>query len=459
MKIEIFIKNQILTITSAITILVLGVAFGWMIAHSSFGVLWHAKEGTQRNLKDAKEVIRTFIKEWRDVPTSLAELRAYAKNADAPFSSFDAYGQRFDYIRLSRRHFVMRSFGRDGRQNNLNSSPDPSISIWNNLPETTPLYRYLTNFRLTLYPSPLILGSLSPNLKWHAQIYTDPVSNTRRLMVRNLANDKFFLLAPHDFVEEFLWMPQSDQIVFTATSSIRYQDGVYLWDLNKDETQDLTGNVGTLNAAVSSPGQQNFFLSLAGITIDGQSIFTYMAPRETIILSPKVFFSSSHLYQIAIDKKGGAPEITRAVPGSDARYALDSDFQLVDQLYGQKKDDQVYQEWLALTFRGELEQVISQWQHFSEKYADSTILPYCLWLLSSIYNDAYIKMNTRDGKAGQILRSYGAELAKGLAMMPTSPSYLRAFGGFIYEEMIAARALPYNISKLALAPLPPKAKK
>jgi len=408
-----------------------------------------SEEKTRKNLKLAERIIIQAKQNWDTVPGSLVEIKALAKISKINFSSFDGYGQPLQYIKLSNDHYVLRSFGRDGQQNTLFNELDPNIKTWIPSYGSTPLYRYQKSFSaLTLYPSPLILGSISPNLQWYAQIYVDQYSGRRQLLIRR-QNSPLFLIAPHDHIEEFLWLPDSHKIIFTATQSQRYKDGVYLWDLMTDKIVNLLSSHNAKNDLFASNPLGLYYMSLAGANINGDEYYLYIAPRNNLGLDPAEFFSTKYLHRIKVNS---LPDdiLVQQFPHDAVESLFKKPILIMGQLYGQKEDDKVFRDWSSLSLTGDLQSTLESWQRFSQENASSTIIPYCLWFLASMYHDSSKAMKASSAQDAEILRSYGAELALGLSRLISPPSYLQAFGHHIYETLTSGGELSYQISDLGV---------
>ncbi len=425
------------------------IALFWIIATPKDRWAPYAAERTQENLKIAERAINLARAKWGTVPTSLVEVKALSKISKLGFSSFDGYGQPLQYIKLSNDHYVLRSFGRDGQQNTLFNPLDPNIKNWLPSYGSTPLYRYTKNVsELALYPSALILGSISPNLQWYAQIYIDQYSGRRQLLIRRRDNP-LFLIAPHDQIEEFLWLPDSQKILFTASNSIRYKDGVYLWDIMKDRVANLLSARSVQSELFADNQNDQYYLSIAGANINGSEYYLYIAPRISLSLDPTEFFSGKYLHRIKVSGPNQDPSLKK-FPIAMSASVFRADLSIMDHLYGQKKDDKVFKDWSSLALQGDLEETLEKWQQFSQDNANSPIIPYCLWILSSMYFDAYQKVKPTAPQDAEILRSYGAELALGLTRLISPPSYLRAFGRHIYDKLSSGIELSYQISHLTI---------
>lgn len=407
-----------------------------------------AEDRTLNNLRKGHEAIEEFTRVWQGVPASIAELRAFAFAQHRNFSAFDAFGNRLEYVRLSDHHYLLRSFGSDDRQTSVFSDADPYISNWPTLPPSTPRYRYLPGPRVSIFPSAVILGLHSPNQNWYAQIFTDRYGGSRRLIVRSPEKERF-LVASHDFVEEFLWMPNSYHIAFTATSSAKYRDGIYLWNILTDETINLLDYINQSSRLLPDTPQQRYFLSLAGVSAIGDELLAYIAPANTPFLNPFDFLNREQLFRIKLPSPGVGVQFSQMID-SKLDSPLAEAVNINQDIIGEKQNDKVYQKWLSLKLEGNLEHVISEWQKFAENNTSSPILPYCLWILASIYHDAYQLVKPVNKQDAAVLRALGAEFADGLAQFAASPSYLRAFGSYIYEHLAAEKALPYQVSSLEM---------
>jgi hypothetical protein len=366
---------------------------------------------TLYQLKSLEGLVFNFIEELGDTPDTLSELKAFARPRKENFTSHDPFGRLLQYIRLSHEHFVIRSFGSDGAQNTLDSVRDPSVGHWNEIPESTLVYRYKSEVSLNMYAPTLALGINSPDGQWFAQIYFDRMSGKKQLLVRHRTEQSFFMIANHDLVEEFLWLPDSSQILFTATSSARYPDGVYIWNLLTDQTVNLLAN-NQMNLMLGEDFHvDSMYLSLSGISADGNKAYVYIEPRHSNELSPRQFFRFSKLYAISLDGSLFNPEIT-SLGYLENEPDVDKNPRLMQKDLEGAFNDSVYYAWVNLPLSGTIDNVIAQWQNFAERYSESLLFSYCLWYLSVIYSDAYRVLVSKGNmeRDAEIIRSYGAEL-------------------------------------------------
>lgn len=425
------------------------VPLAWVSAIPFTGISWQAEKTTMEQLASSQKLIELFIKEHGEAPNSLAEIRAFARIRGDLFSAYDAFSHRFEYLRLERTFYIFRSFGRDGRQNTLTTQRDPSIISLGKQVQPGLLYKYSLNPRLDFFPAALLLGAQSPNRVWTARLYIDRVAGARRLVIRHRGSDSFFMIAPHDGVEEFLWLPSGYQLVFTATASSRYRDGVYLWNLMDDTLVNLL-DVATDNVNISRAlGSENLILSLAGVCVEGPTVFGFLSQKAEAALDPSTFFAHDRLFAfrlpsgktpISLDQ----PTITKLVENLPATEPLALDSAIEKPSIGIP----IQQQWLKLPLEGDIETVLNAWQEFSGKEATSPLFPYGLWFLSSLYGDAYQIVQPLSTAEADILRSYGAELARALVLLPLAPRYLRGMGSHIHQSLMANQPLSYRISRL-----------
>jgi hypothetical protein len=208
----------------------------WLLTIYPQGFEYRGEETTNRVLAENHRILQSFVRVWADTPHSAAELAAFSKGS---FQFFDGYGHTIEYLRLSEENFLLRSFGQDGRQNILFRKADPGIHSLGQIPEGSLVYKPKgEESRWRIYPFPLLEGSFSPNGDWYAQVFADPITAQRKLLVRH-SEKPIYLIARHDFVEEFLWLPNSHSLVFTASMSGSYGSGLYVWDLSSDRSTNF----------------------------------------------------------------------------------------------------------------------------------------------------------------------------------------------------------------------------
>lgn len=415
---------------------------------------------TRDILAAVNKTLRGYLEKNRQTPADLNVLRAYAKAERRPFSAYDAYGQRFDYVRLGDTRYILRSFGADGIQNSLTSSPDLGIVNWGARARTGLNYKYASSPQLDIFPAVLLEGADSPNRQWLARLFIDPTTSDRRLVVRHKTKSDLFMVAQHAGIEEFLWMPSGYQVVFTATGDQRYRDGIFLWDLEEDRLTNLLDIAGSELAVTLAPTGRpsRMALSLAGVNVNGPTVFAYYADRRDAPIDPALFFSKSRLLTFVIPEKRGAA--LRFIPGSSTDMQagnmppftrlLDQSTHLQSETTLNMSGLKVQRTWLQLKLQGDMEKVLLAWHGFSEREANSPLFPYCLWFLSSLYSESFSILSETGNKDADVLRTYGTEVARALVNYPLTPSYLRGLALFTYESLMAGKPLPYRFAQLTL---------
>lgn len=443
-----------------------GPRFPWLfVISTSLALLWlglsppfykpsNLASRSKKQLQALFEVSQNYLKEHREAPPSLAELRAYALLADQRPSTHDAYGQRFDLLRLDTNHFILRSFGSDGVQNHLQSPPDIVQARLGSVGGEAPRSRYAIGFAPGFYPAVLLSAADAPNRKAVAKLYVDAKQGLRTLVVKQRDKPGMIMTAPHDGVEEFLWLPGGERLVYTATESSRHRDGVYLWSLESDAIINLMDTArGQLPLAPHAKDKGTYFLSLAGISAMDQeqksTIRVWFAPRGDEALDPRVFFSQNSLLSFAVDQHGLARFVPQARAAPSLVSPLDKplDLKAGIDIDGADRDQQ---QWLGLPSTGDMEQVLLRWHAYADSAAEVRY-PYALWLLTTLYNQCFAKLRHDGLKDAEIIRAYGTEVARALLQEHLAPAYLRGMSSHLYGSLMAGEPVLSNIANL----LPP----
>jgi hypothetical protein len=417
---------------------------------------WQPAETTTERLLEAEKLVEVYLREIGEVPASLADLKIFAAATDRTIQLHDGWGARFDYLRLDPQHFVMRSFGRDGLQNTLVSAPDDGIFRSGSLPKQSIVSTWRALAKPSPYQAVALVGSDAPTHVWHARLFIDPAAGTRRLLVRRRDASNLHMFAPHDAVEEFLWLPSGQQIVFSASGSSRWRDGIWLWNLLDDSlinlldlpSGDSIGAQESSRAARAAPTsrEENWFVSLLDVTVAPQVIHAAVWPRSNAPLDPKAFYGpdARRAWEIP-DPTTGKAESPKAVASIVKNDLLAETFDASRTRAAVTDDERgtrTQRTWLKLPLSGPRDQVIGRWQEFAEKQAQTPLFPYALWTLTGLYAEAWQSMPVNAGETSEtaeVLRSYGAEVAKALAGIPMAPLYLRAMGGHIWNELVTSQ--------------------
>ena len=410
---------------------------------------WRPIQRTRQVLKDDVAALHAFLAKYEKNPSDLSILRSFARGNKLPFSAYDAYGERMDYLRFDNQHFLLRSFGDDQIQNSLTSSIDLGIINWGERPNIALTYSYPELPQPGFYPAALLAGADSPDHHWLARVYSDAERGHQHLVVRHLLKDGLFMVAPHDAVEEYLWLPTGDRLIFTATGSSRYRDGIYLWDLRTDTTIDVLDVIHTRQLSALTHVPNKLWVSLAGVSKRGPLVYFYMRPRHYGSLSPLQFFRYSSMIAVAVPD-GEKPRLATVdeFPASVDAASLTHPLQINWQIQGQ--GTHVQREWLQLPTTSDVEHLLLAWHEFSDKAAGSPLYPYSLWLLATFYGESFAAMQTSSGHEHDALRSYGTEVARALLNYAAAPTYLKGLSLYAYEELMDGKVLPYQLARFTV---------
>jgi hypothetical protein len=160
---------------------------------------------TEQLIRATDKLVQNHVRAWGEAPKSMNELRLFARQTYSRYSAYDIWGERLEYLRLGKINYTIRSFGADGFQNKPGESPDPGIFRWGPLEERGLKYNEDSGNMQSRPSIVLFAGADDSSGNWHAKLFVDVVSGTRRLLVRDRRESKFYMLAHHDGVEEFLW--------------------------------------------------------------------------------------------------------------------------------------------------------------------------------------------------------------------------------------------------------------
>jgi hypothetical protein len=411
----------------------------WLVAPWVIFLIWallteyvysHAilRRTTEDRIRYNDQLIQTYTRKFGEVPSSLTELRLFAKSLNKVFQPSDAWGGRLEYLRLGRINYTMRSFGEDGVQNTLKSSPDPGVFRWGQMVKDGLVYDYDAG-RHQIRPSVVLFaGADDQERRWHAKLFLDAATGLRRILVRSRSIMNLYMLAPHDGIEEFLFLPGGRYIVFSASGSSRYSDGLWIWDLESDSCANLLEFSRTFGSINPAKHAQALFVALANVTISDQGpiVSAFIVPTPTVERDPHDFFHPKNLHQFVI--KDG--EVTsHLLP--DQKTALqksffDYEWMGSSTIASKGTGSGVQRVWQQLPRAGAWDEAMTAWQDFASTHSSSPLAPYAVWSLALFYFDA--AKESRDSKESEVLKGYGRELSVGLSRMPAAPGWLKWYG-------------------------------
>lgn len=423
----------------------------WVWLTPPFSEPHRSEARTRVRLASLTKLLHAYVDRYKEAPADFATLRAFAITENSPFPAYDAFGQRFDYVRLDGRHYLLRSFADDGTQNTPTSPRDLGVVNWGPRVSQSPTYEFTTTDRPHVFPAALLVGADSADGNWLAKLYVDTGASTRRLVVRHRTQDGLFMVAQHDAVEEFLWLPTGRQLVFTASGSTRHRDGLYLWNLETDAVVNLSDLASDASGAIAPTSKgSNLWLSLAGVAPQdgGAIIYAFRAPRHDGSLDPADFFTGARLTATYVNTQDDTARAVEAptyagLAGEGAPFHLEAHVKGTSGLKVQKA-------WLALPLTGDMEKALLDWHTYSERETQGPLFPYSLWLLSSLYGESFAMMSGRDPRDADVLRTFGTEIARALLNYPLAPTYIRALAIHTYESLMEGQQLPYRFSALTV---------
>lgn len=419
---------------------------------------------TDKTVESLAGLIEAYKKAKKKTPDTLASLREFARESDHEFGIYDAYGNRLSYTRLGKQYYLIRSFGEDEVQNRPTSAPDRAKIRGGAFPKGAALtYDFQPDTPPSLFPGILLEGSDSADGGWHARLYNNREDRISYLVVRKKTPSGIIMSAPHDRVEEFFWVPGRLQIVYSVTASGRAPDGIYLWDLTTDQVTNLLAKkpqAGHRDQIENITKNPKFWISLAGISEKGPTVFAFVAPRHDGGLDARDFFRSERLISLNIpdsprDKPTQTADLTRKKALSIGYAPVRGLDELLRETYVSRDRIRglpyrsVQRHFLALPLRGEPEPILVAWNHFANRVVESPIFPYGLWILTNLYSQAHENLIPHASKEADVLRSYGTEIANALLNDPLAPSYLKALALDAHQRLLTGSPLPYRVGSLS----------
>ena len=404
----------------------------WFLAIEFKTPIIRGRTTTMDLVRATDRLVQKHVREFGDTPQTYTELRLYALARGESYSAYDVWGERLEYLRLGKVNYFLRSFGRDGLQNRPQSSPDIGVYHWGQMAQRGLRYDDI-NGAMHARPSVVLFaGADNSSGTWHARIFVDPTTGNRRLLVRSREHNNLFMLAPHDYVEEFLWIPGQDKIAFTASQSQRYSDGLYIWDLRTDEASNLFSLDPDVNDLDPGSKQRRLYVAMSAVrNSNPPSVAVFAMASNDFILDPHKFFHPSNLHVFSLGER-----VIHTKPRTNLKTRgdlYDLDFLGTVTLSQGGEGTPLQQAWLSLPLGGDWEKGVISWQNFAAQYSKSQLAPYAIWGLAMLYDDA-AKREGRSSRAGQILASYGVELGAAMTKLIVAPSYIRAIGAWIAES-------------------------
>lgn len=374
-------------------------------------------------------MVQNYVRAWGEAPPSANDIRLFAWETGRRYASFDVWGERIEYLRLGKVNYTIRSFGSDGVQNRPGTPIDPGIFRWGLMAEQGLRYNDREGAMHARPSVVLFAGADDSAGLWHAKLFVDPVSGSRRLLARSRSHQNLFMLAPHDGVEEFLWVPGQQKIVFSASQSARYADGVYVWDLKTDEAYNLFALDGDMSDLDPGNKQKRLYVALSSVRLSSPpSVAVFATPATGILLDPNQFFHPRNLHVFVLGSK-----VEHLLPEADAsskRSLFNLEFLGMATILPGGNGNALQRSWLKLPMGGDWERAVMAWQEFASAHGKTQLAPYAVWGIAMFYDEA-AKVAGSSTQSGQIFHSYSVELGNALGNMPVAPGYARAIGAWM----------------------------
>ena len=288
------------------------------------------------------------------------------------------------------------------------------------------------------YPAIGLEGTYNKDNTLIAKVFYDRMSRRKHLAVRSLASP-LVMVVPHDGVDEFLWAPSGESLVFTASTTDNYHGSIFSWNLRTGEIRDLlTGP--SLKAAVTGRAstKSRRWLTLLGWSED--RLVALVMPRIGDTLDPLEFFAPSNRLIIELGKKPKA----ELAPDSERKKLSRFTFTLGEAISPGKRARRVQRRWLEMPTSGQNDALLETWQTYCEQYATGSIFPYGLWYLSVLYAQVVAEGGLSERERATLL-AFSREVAKALADFLPAPPYLRGMAHHHLISMPDSGRIPYRV--------------
>lgn len=404
---------------------------------------WTTNNGTVRRAGNA--IVR-FQKDQNRLPENLAELRAYGFAQNDKPDIYDNYGDRLFYQPLSENSFIVKSFGRDAAENTILISKDESFSHNVLIPPRGVKVSLSKESRLNFFQATALDGAEAPKGRLYASLHSRFRGGEKRLLVQNVTEKQFFMLSVHDAVEEFLWLPSGNEIIFTAYGSERYEDGLFYWNLQTNQVRNVLANLKK-KYFPKLEEEQKLLLSLSHVSSkpDFIYLFAYPMPADGD-LDPKDFYRYQNFYALNPKADFTAERVIAEKDFNVFDYAMDH-HALVEPaeanlaLPAQKA-------WLEISMESDKQTLLESWQNYASTYSSSASLPYALWWLGSVYNDTYRELLKEHPDNARTIRNFALEIADALSQLPSGPLYIRGFAEHLKKSLLLSKPAAYNVTPI-----------
>jgi len=414
---------------------------------------WIAKPVIQSQLRATERALELWRSKHGHYPGSLGAMMAApeirAKNP--PFH--DIAGNRLQYIRIGLDAFILRSFGSDSLPA-LSAGPQDDVILESIASRDSGGMTLVADghrvgsdasanlVEFALYPPAASDGLWSPDGKWVARIASNPDNGEHRIIVMKEDHSRV-LISPHDRVEEFLWETGSEpSLIFSATGSDLYDDGIFRWRLSAGEHADVPGDVPTTENLLSQGSNE----SLPGGIVDGQSqpqksrwVIALLQDNGdtvsqnglTVIAAPEAkliakggstrFLDPANLWQCPRNR--GPCSRLPGLPGKKISFKLTLD--QTHKIRGRITPAQ--ERWNQLPVRGRSQDLLESWFAAASSDELSPLQPYVLFYAIVLQDQARASAFGKSNHAiHRKLAEWTAGMTQKLVQSQETPRYLQA---------------------------------
>ncbi len=408
----------------------------------------HPWTSNQSNVKRVGLAISDFQKDQNRLPETLSELREYVLTQGEEIDLFDNFGQKLFYLPLTETIFFVKSFGRDGAENTVLISKDETFSSGINFPPKGIKLDLPTDSRLNFYQGLALDGLESPKGEWIASLKSRFRGGVKRLIIQSVLDKQFIMASAHDAVEEFLWLSSGSEIIFTAQGSSRYEDGLYYWNLQTNQTYNLLPEIRQLHFP-NLAEDKKLLLSLSHVGTKPEFLYFFMVPEPSdSSIDPKEFYRYKNFFALNVKENFKSERVNSDMDYSIFDYSLDHKSLVKEQEAQLALPAQIA--WLNIHLHQDKQTLLEAWQSYCSTHATSASLPYALWWLASIYSDTLRSLLKDSPEQARTVRNFALEIADALSQLPSSPRYLRVFAESLKKSLLLSKPATYNVTPLEI---------
>ena len=158
-----------------------------------------------------------------DTLNKLAEMKPLS------MSQYDFLGAEIKLYKTPAKAFVISSHSYDNRKDLWSSNTD-TFQTDN---------KFFFKKERVFFTGQVLEGISSPDMTYYSKLYQN-VKNSNLIVYQKLDNNLF--ISSHRNIKEFVWL-DDHKIVYTTNKSGKYSSSAFIWDLQKDETYNLSEKI------------------------------------------------------------------------------------------------------------------------------------------------------------------------------------------------------------------------